>query len=128
MLNTKLITQIFKFITVGFWSTMINYGIFYILLEFFSIHYLMASAIGFVSGVFAGYGFNRKWTFKVQKEKKYTEIIKYYTVYIVSLILGLFFLTILVDVLGVDPRIANILAVGFTTCTNFIAIKIIVFK
>jgi putative flippase GtrA len=128
LLKNKISTQFYKFIVVGVWSTIINYGIFYILLEFLNINYLISSAVGFISGVFAGYGFNRKWTFKVEKKKKYTEIIKYYTVYIVSLILSLLFLKIIVDAVGVDPRIANILAIGLTTCTNFIGIKIVVFK
>jgi len=128
LLKNKISVEFYRFIVVGVWSTIINYGIFYILLEFLSVNYLTSSAVGFISGVFAGYGFNRKWTFKVEKEKKNTEIIKYYTVYIVSLILSLLFLKIIVDVVGVDPRIANILAIGLTTFTNFVGIKMVVFK
>lgn len=128
LLKNKISVEFYKFIVVGVWSTIINYGVFYILLELLNINYLISSAIGFIAGVFAGYGFNRKWTFRVEKEGKPTEIIKYYTVYIVSLILSLLFLKIIVDVIGIDPKIANILAIGLTTCTNFIGIKIVVFK
>ena len=128
LLKNKISIQFYKFIVVGGWSTIINYGIFYILLEFLNVNYLISSATGFICGVFAGYGFNRKWTFKVEKKKQYTEIIKYYTVYTVSLILSLLFLKIIVDVVGVDSRIANILTIVLTTCANFIGIKIVVFK
>ncbi|MDG1436751.1 MAG: GtrA family protein [Rickettsiaceae bacterium] len=120
--------QFYRFIVVGVWSTIINYGIFIALLELMDINYLLASAMGFISGVFAGYGFNRKWTFKVEAKKGNAEIIKYYIVYSASLVLSLAFLHGVVDVLGLDPKIANILAVGLTTCTNFIGIKIMVFK
>lgn len=120
--------QFYRFVVVGAWSTIINYGIFIALLELMDINYLLASAMGFISGVFAGYGFNRKWTFKVEEKKGNAEIIKYYIVYSASLVLSLVFLHGVVDVLGLDPKIANILAVGLTTCTNFIGIKIMVFK
>jgi len=128
LLKNKTSVEFYKFIAVGIWSTIINYGVFYILLEFLNVNYLIASAAGFISGVYAGYGFNRKWTFKAKQEKKYTGIIKYYAVYIVSLILSLLFLKVVVVIVGIDPKIANILAIGLTTCTNFVGIKKFVFK
>ena len=128
LLRNKISTQFYKFIIVGIWSTIINYGMFYILLEFLGVNYLISSAAGFISGVFAGYGFNRKWTFGVKSVKKHSEILKYYAVYITSLILSLLFLKVVVGIIGLDPKIANILAIGLTTCTNFIGIKIVVFK
>lgn len=128
LLKNKISIEFYKFIVVGIWSTIVNYGMFYILLEFVEINYLISSAVGFICGVFAGYGLNRRWTFKIDKEKSRIEIIKYYTVYILSLILSLLFLKFIVDIVGLDPKIANILAIGLTTCTNFVGIKIIVFK
>jgi len=128
LLKNKITIEFYKFIVVGIWSTIVNYGMFYTLLEFAEINYLISSVVGFICGVFAGYRLNRRWTFKIDKEKSHKEIIKYYTVYLFSLILSLLFLKFMVDIVGLDPRIANILAIGLTTCTNFLGIKILVFK
>ena len=128
LLKNGISIEFYKFIVVGIWSTIINYGVFYFLLDFFSVNYLIASAIGFMFGVFVGYRFNRKWTFKVEKQKNYIEVTKYYSVYIFSLMLSLFFLRVTVGVFDINPKIANILAIGVTTFTNFIGIKLVVFK
>ncbi|MCH9753761.1 MAG: GtrA family protein [Alphaproteobacteria bacterium] len=128
LLKSKVSTEFYKFIIVGSYSTIINYGIFYISLELLLINYIIASAIGFISGVFAGYSFNRKWTFSIRSERKKIEIIQYYSVYIFSLILGLLLLKIFVSVVNIDPKVANIIAIGITTCTNFIGIKMVVFR
>ncbi len=44
LLKNKISVEFYKFIVVGAWSTIINYGIFYILLEFLSVNYLTSSA------------------------------------------------------------------------------------
>ena len=124
----KLITQFSKFVLVGILATIVNYGSFYILFHFLSVHYLIASASGFMAGVLAGYPLNRIWTFQAHDKKRHRDIVKYYSVYVVSLSLSLLFLKITVGVFGIDPRIANIFAIGLTTCTNFLGLKFIVFR
>ena len=122
------IRELFRFIVVGSWATIINYLLFYTLFEILDINYLVSSAFGFIVGVFSGYNFNRKWTFKVKKYKKRSETISYFIVYMVSLIISLLFLEILVNIAGLDPKIANLLTIGLTTCTNYIGVKKIVFN
>ena len=123
-----MVRQFSKFIVVGVWSTIVNYGLFYILLHFLSVHYLIASASGFIAGVFAGYHLNRIWTFQAHDKRRHRDIVKYYSVYIASLSLSLLFLKITVSVFGIDPYIANIFAIGLTTCTNFLGLKFVVFR
>ncbi len=122
------IRELSRFLVVGSWATIINYLLFYILFEILDINYLVSSAFGFIVGVFSGYSFNRKWTFKVKKYKKRSETISYFIVYMVSLIISLLFLEILVNIAGLDPKIANLLTIGLTTCTNYIGVKKIVFN
>ena len=119
--------QFLKFIVVGFFSTTVNYSFFYLLYEFLGIYYLTAAATGFIGGVLAGYGFNKKWTFGI-KETTQNYVYKYYIIYVVSLILSMFVLEFLVSQIGLTPEIANLLTIGFTTITNFIGIKAWVFK
>lgn len=119
--------QFTRFIIIGVFSTIINYGLFYFAHNFLNIDYLISAAAGFIAGVFAGYGFNKSWTFETKEDSK-SHVIKYTVVYTVSLFLGLGFLKVLVDRLGMVANMANILTIGLTTCTNFTGIKFWVFK
>lgn len=123
----KLSDQFIKFCIVGLVATIISYISFYISLEFLHINYLISSTIGFICGIFIGYPLNKAWTFSA-KEHKHDRLIFYFLVYIFSLILSLIFLKIVVEYVGIDPRIAYILSIGLTTCTNFIGTRFFVFK
>ena len=119
--------QFSKFAVVGVISTVINYLIFYLLLEFAGVNYLLSSGVGYICGVFAGFLLNKYWTFNAVEEEK-GEIVRYYIIYLLSLGLSLGFLKITVEYFSMDARIANILAIGITTCTNFIGSKYFVFR
>ncbi|HLD77285.1 MAG TPA: GtrA family protein [Rickettsiales bacterium] len=123
----KFSTQFIKFCVTGLICTIVSYATFYISLEFFAIHYLIASAIGFISGIFVGYPVNRAWTFDA-KHHNHQKILPYFMVYIFSIILSLIFLRIVVGYFGVDAKIAYILSIAITTCTNFIGTRFFVFK
>ena len=101
-----------RFIIVGIFCTIVNYVVFS-LVEYLKWHYLPSSGIGF-SGVLVGYFFNRAWAFQGEDKSK-TLLIKYSFVYICSLIISLTFLRFSVGVLGVNAKIANIIAIGITT-------------
>ena len=128
LLKNKIGTQFYKFIVVGVGSTLVNYLIFYTLLEFLKINYLISSAFGFLFGMMIGYFLNRKWTFQMDTKTTNAEIIKYFFVYAFSLILSLIFLKITVDAFKINTKIANFFALILTTFTNFIGIKMTVFK
>lgn len=119
--------QFFKFICVGLLSTIFNYLVFFLLYYYFSIFYLISSGAGFLSGVFLGYIFNRAWTFEY-KTHTFKLMFFYTSIYCASLLLSLAFLKIVVDYFNVNVLFANVLAIGITTCTNFIGLKYLVFK
>lgn len=122
-----IVREFGKFSFVGLISTAINYGSFYVL-YWFGIHYLLASIIGYCAGVLVGYALNRTWTFAGKGAKAIgREFIFYWIVYLVSLLLSTLFLFFLVDVLTLSAPLANILAIGLSTATNFIGLKWIVF-
>ena len=126
-MSAQVKLELFRFIIIGVFSSTINYLAFYFLYNFFSVFYILASGVGFVAGVFVGYGLNKNWTFQI-KEKKKQYVLKYLIIYLVSLFLGLFFLNFLVQILDSSPELANALTIILTTCTNFIGTKFWVFK
>jgi putative flippase GtrA len=120
--------QFLKFIIVGIFSTIINYGLFYLLLEIVNINYLISSSLGFIAGVFGGYYFNKNWTYNNKKTKSKDIALKYFLIYLGSLAISIIFLKITVELIGINPKIGNILSIALTTCTNFFGTKFLVFK
>ena len=119
--------QFLKFISVGLFSTLINYLVFYTLFALFNVNYLVASGTGYIVGVYSGFALNKGWTFGVVSNSNYL-LVKYFITYIISLIMGLILLRFLVVYLGIIVEGANVIVIGFTTCSNFIGIKFWVFE
>ena len=122
--------QAWKFIVVGGISTVINYAIFFLSYHYGQINYLVASAIGYVTGLSLSYLFNASWTFRQQSTSHLigNQIARFITIYVCSLAMSLGLIYLLVHWLGMDPRVANIIAIGQTTITNFLGCKHYVFK
>jgi uridine kinase/putative flippase GtrA len=116
-----------RFVVVGLASTVINYSIFIILYSQLSMPYLVSSACGYVSGVLFGFRYNKKITFK-SKNNYRSELIKYFMVYLFSLLLGLAILKTAVSDYSLNPSIGNIISIAFTTITNFLGCKFFVFR
>jgi putative flippase GtrA len=119
-------SQFARFIIVGVLSTIVNYAIFIALLSV-NTPYIVAMGAGFIAGTVAGFRINKVWTFGVARNEGGL-FGAYVAVYAVSLLAGMGFLWALVELLLLDPRIANILTIGLTTMTNFVGTKLLVFK
>lgn len=126
--STHTLKQANKFIIIGGLSTLINYGVFFILFSAFEIHYLISAILGYIAGFIFGFIFNRSWTFVSIETKRLREFISYLLLYAASLALSMFFLKFLVAVIMLQPLHANIAAIGLSTTTNFLGCKIFIFK
>lgn len=128
LINFFLNINFFKFLFVGGISTIVNYLVFFILFSNDLLNYILASSSGYFSGVIFGFVLNKFWSFNHKKSKNYLrEIILYNLVYLISFVIGISFLYVLVEYLGINPLIANVLTIGVTTITNFVGLKKIVF-
>ncbi len=123
----KLSKEAVKFIIIGIFGTAVNYGVFYTIYKFIGVNYTISSAIGFIAGVFAGFPFNKNWTFQSDKNTRKV-IIPYFTIYLMSLGISIALLNIQVKLLNINPLIANVVCICVTTVTNFIGTKLFVFK
>lgn len=120
-------SQFGKFIFIGMLSTIINYGIFYTMLRLGNINYIISSVLGYLSGVFFGFYFNKNWSFTF-RSKSPLVFIKYMSAYLFSLLVSVILLKVLVDYYMLDARISNALVIGVTTVLNYLAVKFIVFR
>ena len=118
----------YKFGIVGILSTVFNYGVFAFLYKIVSVHYILSSITGYVSGLLLGYQSNKNWTFIAQVDKSKSYIVGYITVYAVSLVSCQAFLFFLVEFLLINPLYANILAIVLSTVMNFLGTNFFVFK
>lgn len=117
-------SQFSRFILVGGISTIINYSVFYALFSL-GYNYLIASAVGYIVGAVFGYVFNARLTFK---KKAGLSVIPYFSVYTFSLVTGLGVLKFFASSLNINPLLANLLAIGYTTMTNFLGSRYIAFN
>ena len=122
------VKQFQKFAVVGITNTAIGYSVFFGLFHFVHFHYLAAAVVGYVSGLVWGFFFNRRWTFRSAEGARSRQFIPFGSVYLVSLLLSMLLLRFLVAALHMDPRAANIVAIGLSTLTNFAGCKLFVFR
>lgn len=125
-----IMRQVLKFIVVGSLSTVVNYAVFFISYSYGQVNYLLASAIGYATGLLLSYVLNASWTFRQQSNFRLVsrQTFRFILVYVCSLGLSLGSIYVLVHWLGIDPRLANIVAICQTTVTNFLGCKYYVFK
>ena len=121
-----LYVQFSKFVVVGMISALINYSSYFILLYMMQLHVLICSAVAFLCGTLIGYKLNAVWSFQAESHHR-SLLIKYLCVYLCSLLLSLSILYILVNILDMNPYLAQLAVIAITTCTNFIGIKFWVF-
>jgi putative flippase GtrA len=119
-------SHLFRFLVVGGISTVINYGVFWLLLK--QNNYQMASAAGFMTGLIVGFFLNKNWTFQYPGPTTIRIVATYISTYVLSLVLSLVLLSCLVHYFGMMAIYANIVCIVFTTCTNYAGIKLLVFQ
>lgn len=127
ILKREITKQAIKFLIIGALSTIINYGIFFILFSVFHLNYIAASGAGYITGMFFGFFYNKRYTFRSKMQFKKT-LPLYFIIYTISLIIGLSSLEFLVSDKGINVYFANFLVLIITTLTNFFGTKLLVFK
>ena len=112
------------FVLAGGAATLVNYSVFLVLL-ILNVQYLVASAIGFLSGIGVSFTINRLYVFTNRTSSK-ASFVRYIAAYLVALTAQLFLLETLVQ-LGIRPEISNIVAILIVVVVNFFVVRKFVF-
>lgn len=120
----KLITFI-GFVAAGGIATIVNYSLF-LVMYFQGLNYMVASAIGYMSGIALSFVINRKLVFR-SRGKTAHESLRYALAYGVALGAQLALLEIFVR-LGLDPVLGNAAALVLVVFVNFFVIRRFVFS
>lgn len=119
--------EFIRFCIVGLFNTCVNYGVYLVSMLALKTHYLIAGAIGFLSGAFVGFFLNRKWTFQAESTPTRL-IILYLLVNLASLGINTLVQYCVVHLLSVPELYSQIFGIMITTITNFIGVKFFVFR
>lgn len=113
------------FVLAGGVATLLNFGIFLVLYSL-GLHYLLASMIGYVSGIAVSYAINVLAVFKDRRSAG-SAVVRYVLAYLVALGLQMALLEIFVR-LGASPTVSNGTAIVVVVVLNFFAIRRWVFR
>jgi putative flippase GtrA len=113
--------QLIKFAVIGAANTVIGYGIFYALIHF-HFHYLFALLASSVFGITNSYFWNKYWVFTSEHHFK-RELPRFIIVYLGSLMINAALLPVFVEMLKIDPTIAQLFFLFFLPLFTFAGLK-----
>ena len=128
--NHLLIISFAKYMVAGGVGFLLDYMVLAVCFECFGWHYLLSSALGFVSGVVFVYICSNKWVFtrRSMADKVVAEFTTFLLIGLIGLGLTLLFMWLFVDVAGIYPLISKLVTTAIVLLWNFGARKIILYS
>jgi len=121
----KLMAQVMKFVVVGGLSFVLDFIIYFVLTNFFSVYYLIAGFFSFTLSLIFNYLMSMKFVFKSKDDlKKSHEFVIFATLSVMGLGLNLLSLYVLVDLFKMNDLIAKVFVAGIVMVFNFVTRKI----
>lgn len=114
-------TKLLGFVLAGGIATIVNYTLFTVLL-LSGLHYIGASATGYLSGILLSYAINRKAVFKATHSPIGPQLFRYFAAYGVALIAQLALLETFVQG-GVAAIYANAIALMIVVVGNYFVVR-----
>lgn len=107
----------------------VDFGGMVLLVELFSMHYLVAATVSFISGLVVNYLLSRAWVFTERKyESRVKEFIIFTGIGIVGLLLNNSIMWLAVEKIGIYYIFSKIIATILVFFWNFGLRKMLVFK
>ena len=117
--------QIFKFCGVGVLNTIVGYCAFFLLVNY--MNYLLALLIAHIIGVLHSFLWNKYWIFK-SRHFRFLEFIKFNVIYAIVFIVNAIALFVCVEIIQVNPRLAQLLLLPVITMISFFGQKLWTFN
>lgn len=136
----EILLQFSKFFIIGGLSLLVNWGT--MLATQFAIHkevvftigdtqikdYMIGAVLGFIVSVIFNFFLNSKFTFKSDEKNRKKQILKFFTISIIGLILNTIITILLVEKVRVPPTIVTPLAAAIVLFWNFFGQRRFTFK
>ncbi len=126
--SDSLLIQLIRYGVVGGTAFVVDFGLLYLFNEYLGVHYLLATAFGFMAGLIVNYFMSVKWVFNQRKVKdKSTEFIIFGVIGIIGLGLNELIMYIGVDKFAMAVMVAKIVSTAIVFIWNFVVRKFILF-
>jgi putative flippase GtrA len=118
--------QFCRYLLVGGFSFLLEYGAFYLLLEFYDVNYLVANSIVFITVTAINFALNRLWAFRSKKNLR-RQISLYLSLLMFNFIASNLMLYILTGQLTIPPLWSKIGVMVMVVLWNFVIYKKIIY-
>lgn len=127
--STKTFIQLLRSLLAGGVAFAIDWSILFFLTEFFHIHYLISSNIGFIFGLSVNYFISIFWVFdKRSLNKKHIEFILFLIIGIIGLVMNGLFVWIFTEYVCFHYLVSKVFSTIIVFSWNFTAKKSILFR
>jgi putative flippase GtrA len=127
----------FRFLLIGVWNTLFGYGIFWLLYavtsRLFSARYLAyttAQVVGWIIAVANAYFLHKHVTFRSRARGRAAvfEFLRFMQTYLAMFVLGLGLLPFLVEIAGLEPRVAALIATAIGVVVSYLGHRFVTFR
>lgn len=120
--------QLFRYLFVGGFAFVVDYGLLYVLTEWAGFYYLVSASISFLAGLVVNYLLSTGWIFKKSKmDNKVGEFVIFSIIGVIGLGLNSLLLYAFTDRVHIHYMISKLLSAALVMLWNFFARKIILF-
>ena len=121
--------QLFRYLFVGGFAFLVDYGLLVLLTEVCGLHYLVSATISFIAGLVVNYLLSTSWIFRKSKlENKWAEFAIFAVIGVVGLVLNNLLLYLFTDLAHIHYMISKLLTTALVMIWNFGARKFILFN
>lgn len=127
--NENVIHQFFSYLLVGGIATIVEWLCFYIFFYFFSIYYLLATALAFFISTMANWVTGKLLTFRnIAQQSTVAELGKIYVVSVAGLLFNLMLMYVFVQRFSLPSMLSKIIATGIVFMWNFLTRKLWIYR
>ncbi len=121
--------EVILYLIFGVLTTLVDTVVFYISNYTLNIHYIISTCIAWVFAVLFAYITNKLFVFESKTyENLLKEMISFFSLRFVSLLMSLVFMFLLVNILGINELISKIAVNFLVVVANYFFSKLFIFK
>jgi len=118
-----------KFVVTGFLATIVNLFFLFIFYKIFEIRIIYAASFSWFLAFFVSFSLQKFWTFRSLSFKKMPQqIVYYFSLALVSLILNARWMYLLVETLELHYILSQLIVLFILAILNYIVYKFFIFK
>ncbi len=123
-------TQLVRFVATGALSAVVDFGLYWLLLEVAGLPVNIAKAIGFIAGTTTAYLINRRWTFNAppSRARFIAVVVLYALTFFVQVGINWVFYEAIGEGLWWRVPLAYVIAQGTATVINFVVQRLVIFR